>query len=262
VTTAAFLACALLAGAAAQTPAPQPAAAWSPVPGFVPRTAVSVSLSRLDAGDARFSWAMRFNADIDVFDYKRGRVNFYGDYDAVFGVERRVFDLNHQNYTLDISSTYRRGRSEYFAVIHHVSRHLSDRQNDRAVAWNTIGVAAAREFGNISGPSSSHLRFDLAKVFQRTFTDYTWTAWLTAGTERALGPKLRLYGKANGGLVGVDKTVSGRDRLCGFRFESGLHLLGKAGGFDAFVAYERRIDGYPLAHQRSRWLEWGFRIGR
>lgn len=254
--------CALALGAtraAAQTPAPQPGTPASPVPGFVTRTGVSIALVDLHSRDPRFDWAARFHGDVDVIDYTAGRLNLFGEYDAVFGTERRIFDLNHENYTIDVSATLRRGRAEFFGVIHHVSRHLADRQNDRAVAWNAAGAAAQRLLGD--DRAGGRVRFDLARVFQHTYTDYTWTAWLTADGHHAAGGNRVLYGKAHGGVQGVDHQVAGRDRLCGARVEGGLHLKGRAGGADLYLAYERRIDAFPLSYQRGQLIEIGARVG-
>ncbi len=182
-----------------------------------------------------------------------------GEYEAVFGSERREFDLNHENYTVDISTSARAKGAEFFAVIHHVSRHLTDRQNDRAVAWNSVGVAASRAF--VTGANRFQVRFDAAHVFQHTFNDYTWTTWLTVAGERPVTKRAELFARANGGFQGVDRAIANRDRLCGARMESGVHLNGVRGGVDFFVGYERRLDAYPLSYQRARWIEWGVRIG-
>jgi hypothetical protein len=245
--------------ALAQTPAPQPGTPATITRGLVPRAGVHVGLIHLTAADPRFNWAARFGTDIDVYDYGKGRLSLIGEYEAVFGSERREFDLNHENYTVDISASLRAKGSEFFGVIHHVSRHLTDRQNNRAVAWNSVGVAASREFSR--GGNDFRARLDLAHVFQHTFNDYTWTAWLTLAAERPAGSRATVFARANGGFQGVDRKVAGRDRLCGARIESGVHVKGVRGGFDVFVGYERRLDGYPLSYQRSRWVEWGARIG-
>lgn len=254
--------CALLLSAApvfAQTPAPQPGTPATITRGLVPRAGVYVGLTHLTAGDARFDWAARFGTDIDIVDYGKGRLTLIGEYEAIFGTERREFDLNHENYTADISASVRAGRTEYFAVVHHVSRHLTDRQNDRAVAWNSIGVAASRQF--TKGDNTFRARLDLAHVFQHTFNDYTWTAWLTTAAERRIGSRARFFARANGGFQGVDREVANRDRLCGARVEAGVHVPGVRGGIDFYLGYERRLDGYPLSYQRARWVEWGVRIG-
>jgi hypothetical protein len=243
----------------AQTPAPDPGAPAAITPGFLTRTGVSIGLAHLTAGDPHFNWAARFHGDIDVADYGRGRINLYGEYDAVFGSERRVFDLNHENYTVDVSATYRAGASEFFGVIHHVSRHLTDRLNTRAIARNSNGAAVQRTFAG--DRNSARVRIELAHVFQHTYVDYTWTAWLTVAADTRIAPHLVIYGKANGGFQGVDRAIAGRDRLCGARFEGGTHVLGLKGGADLYLAYERRIDAYPLSYQRSRWVEFGFRLG-
>ena len=247
------------ASAAAQTPAPQPEAPATIVRGLVPRAGVNVGLVHLTAADPRFNWAARFGTDIDIYDYGKGRLSLIGEYEAVFGSERREFDLNHENYTVDVSSSVRAKGAELFAVVHHVSRHLTDRQNDRAVAWNSVGIAASRAFA--AGDNRFHARFDAARVFQHTFNDYTWTAWLTLAADRPAGARVRVFAKANGGFQGVDRQIANRDRLCGARLESGVHLNGVRGGVDVFVGYERRLDAYPLSYQRARWVEWGVRIG-
>jgi hypothetical protein len=248
-----------LASTFAQTPAPQPGAPASIVRGLVPRAGAHVGLIHLTAADPRFNWAARFGTDIDIYDYVKGRVSLIGEYEAVFGSERREFDLNHENYTLDVSASLRAKRTELFAVVHHVSRHLTDRQNDRAVAWNSIGIAVDREFSR--GANRVKARLDLAHVFQHTFNDYTWTAWLTLAADRPAGSRARLFARANGGFQGVDRAVANRDRLCGARFEGGVHVNGVKGGVDFFAGYERRLDAYPLSFQRARFIEWGVRVG-
>jgi hypothetical protein len=264
LTLRAFLTLALLAAAspaAAQMPPLLPAAPAAPAPGFVTRTAVDVGLAHLTAGDTRFNYAARFRGDIDIADFGRGRLNLVGDYEAIFGTERRVFDLNHENYAADLSLSYRARGAEFFAVLHHVSRHLTDRENDRAVAWNSIGVAAERAMD--ARGTRLRGRVDIGKVFQHTFNDYTWTAWLTLDARRPIASRAELYGRGQGGLVGVDgrNGSESRDRQCGARLEAGARVLGAKGGLDVYLAYERRIDGYPLARTRSRWVEFGFRIG-
>src|SRR5262245_44357760 len=112
----------LLAGSPsfAQTPAPQPAAPATITRGLVPRAGAYVGLIHLTAGDPRFNWAARFGTDIDVYDFGKGRVSLIGEYEAVFGSERREFDLNHENYTFDLSASLRARKTEFFGVVHHV----------------------------------------------------------------------------------------------------------------------------------------------
>ena len=88
-------------------------------------------------------------------------------------------------------------------------------------------------------------------------------AHLTAGDPHFnwVAPHALLDAKANGGFQGVDRAIANRDRLCGARLEGGAHILGLKGGADLYVAYECRIDAHPLSYQRSRWVEFGFRLG-
>jgi hypothetical protein len=243
----------------AQMPPPHPAAPVAPVAGFITRTAATVGLSHLTAGDPRFNYAARFTGDFDIVDFGWGRVSLFGDYEAVFGTERHVFDLNHENYAADLSVSYRVRSAEVFAVLHHVSRHLTDRENRRGVAWNSIGGAAERWVTR--GSTRLRGRADVGKVFGDT-KDYSWSAWLTLEARRRASPRLELYGKGQGGLMGVDsQSTQPRGGQCGARLEGGARIVGTNGGADFFLAYERRMDGYPLSNTRSRWIEFGFRIG-
>ena len=243
----------------AQVPGVTPDAPATVTPGFLTRTVATIGLAHLTSDDPRFNWAARFSGDIDVADYRTGRVTLFGTFDGVFGSERRAFDLNHASYGIDLSASWRHDDTEWFATLHHVSRHLSDRFTDHAIAWNTLDVAAERRFR--AGETTGQIRLDLGKVIQRTYVDYTWTAWLSTRASRPLSARLSWFFNAAGGLQGVDPAVAHRERLCGARLETGLHVSGRAGGARIYVAYERRIDAYPTAQQRGRFVEFGVRVG-
>lgn len=242
-------------GAAAQTPAPPSPAA--PV-GFLTRTAFFLSFAHMDSGDPRFTWVGRLRADLDVIGYQKGRLNVFMDDEGVLGSERRAFDLNHQNFIFEASASYRVRSTDVAAVYHHESRHLSDRETDRAIAWNTVGVRATRRWD--PHPSTVSASAEFEHVLQHTYVDYAWTSLAAVRIDRPVNERAGIYAAASGGLVGVDGRIAGRERQCGARLEGGVRLAGVIGGLDLFGAYERRIDGYPLSRQRSRWVEVGFRI--
>jgi hypothetical protein len=131
--------------AAAQVAAvPGPAApATQHPPAFLTRADFSFMGAWLYTSDPRFTYDARLLGDVDVIDYGKGRTNLLVDYEAVIGSERRRFDVNHGNYTMAASTSYRAGPVELSGFFHHVSRHLSDRPNPAAVSWNVIGARAA-----------------------------------------------------------------------------------------------------------------------
>src|SRR6185436_16044723 len=94
--------------------------------------------------DPRFSLTQRGRADLDLFSYRKGRINFLVDTELVMGSERRAFDLNHANVIFKTSYSYRLGPLDLAAVAHHVSRHVVDREFDRVPAWHTIGPPIER----------------------------------------------------------------------------------------------------------------------
>ena len=100
----------------------------------------------LPTEDQRFSWDTYFGGDVDFLDYVVGRLSGLADYHAVLGDEYRPFDPNQAYYTLEVSSSYRIGETEIAGVFHHVSRHLSDRPKQLAIAWNVAGRGVLRRF--------------------------------------------------------------------------------------------------------------------
>ena len=239
----------------------------SPVPGnstgapggFLSRTAFFVSLAGMQNDDPRFSVLERGHAELDVFSYRNGRANLLVDTELVMGNERRAFDLNHANVIIEGSSSYRFGPIDVAAVVHHVSRHVVDRQFDRVPAWNTIGARASHLF--VLPSSTIDVSLEYGRVVQHTFVDYTWTNQLTVRIDRTVRPDVHVFANAKGGFVGVDRPALARGRQAGARAEGGVHLAAARGTIDLFAAYERRIDGHPTSLQPASWFEFGFRLG-
>jgi hypothetical protein len=78
--------------------------------------------------------------------------------------------------------------------------------------------------------------------------------------ERPINARTSFVALGTGTLVGIDPARSTRDRQCGARAEAGIKISGRAGAVEFYAAYERRIDAYPLARQRGRWVEVGFKL--
>jgi hypothetical protein len=253
--TAACLAFAFVVGVEAQAPLTAPA---SDEAKLFTRSDFSFSWAALANGDPRFSWDARIGLDIDLVDYRTGRLNFAAGYEAILGSERRAFDLNHGNYTLEASSSYRVRAIELAAVFHHVSRHLNDRDNPATIAWNVAEVRASRRVA--VGKTTIEGQLEAGRVLQHTYVDYVWTSDLRLVLRRPLTDRTALFAGASGGLIGVDRARLDRDRQCGARLETGVHISGKVAALELFAGYERRIDAYPLDRHRTRWFAAGFRF--
>ena len=247
-----------VSGVSAQT-APVPGNSTGAPAGFLSRSAFFVSIAGMQTDDPRFSLIQRGHADLDLFGYRKGRVNFLFDTELVMGSERRAFDLNHANVIFETSSSYRLGPIDVAAVIHHVSRHVVDREFDRVPAWHTVGARATHL--HIMPGATIDVSLEYGRVVQHTFVDYTWTSQLTARVDRTLRSGIHVFASGRGGLVGVDRTVLDRRRQTGARAEGGVHFAAVRGAVDLFGAYERRVDGHPTSRRPSSWLEFGFRLG-
>ena len=241
----------------AQT-APVPGMASGESRGFLPRSAFVVSVAGMQTADPRFSFVQRGRADVDLFGYREGRVNFLIDTELVMGSERRAFDLNQANVIFETSASYRFGPIEAAAVAHHDSRHVVDREFDRVPAWHTVGARAGHQF--LMRQETIDASLEYGRVVQHTFVDYTWTSQLTIRLDRTLRPRAHVFASGSGGVVGVDRAVVNRGRQTGARAEGGVHLVGERAAVDLFAAYERRVDGYPTSREPSSWLELGFRL--
>jgi hypothetical protein len=255
--TAAFLAFAATT-ATAQT-APLPGDARGDRTGLLTRAAFFLSLAGMETEDPRFSVVQRSRADVDFADYGRGRINFLFDGELVMGSERRTFDLNQANVIFEASASVRIATVEVAGVVHHVSRHVVDRAFDRVPAWHTIGVRGTRVF---SAPRSAlAVTLEYGHVVQHTFVDYTSIGQATIRFDERLGGVAHVFAMGAGEIVGVDSSVSNRDRQTGARLEGGVHLPSPHAAADFYAAWERRVDGYPTSRQPSSWLEFGFRLG-
>ena len=212
----------------------------------------------METEDPRFSLVERNRADVDLAAYRRGRINFFIDTELVMGSERRAFDLNQANIIFETSASYGVGLFDIAGVVHHVSRHVVDREFDRVPAWHTIGPRIERTI--VTPNSTTDIMADYGYVVQHTFVDYSVDEPAHAQGRPKGGARAHVFASGRTGWVGVDRPVLGRTPQNGSRIEGGVHLPGQRALFDLFAAHERRVDGYPTSREPSSWLEFGFRL--
>lgn len=243
---------------AAQDP-PQPTAVPPPPgPEFLSRYDFHLTAASLAISDVRFSWDTHFGGTVDLADYLVGRTSIAVDYEAVLGNEFRAFDPNQGNYTLEVASSARVGRSaELAGMFHHVSRHLSDRPKRFAIAWN---VAGARFLYQARTTRATYdVDLEGGKIVQHSNVDYNWIGELRLQARRTLTQRAAVFGRASGELVSVTGD-STRGSQRGGLLEAGIRLAGRAGALELFVGLERRIDADPIDMQPQNWALAGFRL--
>lgn len=214
--------------------------------------------SRLATNDNRFAWDARFNGDVDLLDYGRGRINFLAEYEVLLGTELRAFDPNQNLYTLDLRLTRRYGANEVVGLFHHVSRHLSDRAKNRSIDWNAMGaeLVRAETIGRLQAESLVHADW----IVKHTYVDYSWRIGGRLRMSRPMTSRSKLLAEGSIDFIGIDSDITGRKTQVGAYLEGGTRLSGVAGALDLIVSFERRVDADPLIRGPKSWALVGFRL--
>jgi hypothetical protein len=239
---------------------PQPLAVAPETPQFMSRYDFHLTAGGLGSGDpTQFQWDTHWGGDFDLVDYVAGRLGFLADYQAILGNEFRPFDPNQGNYTLEFSASGRLGRTELAAAFHHVSRHLSDRPKDLAVAMNVVEARLLQHF-RPTGAMSIDLKAEGGPVIQRAYVDYDWIGKVDVTVRARVNRPVSGYGRGLFEAYGTDETVAGRGWQRGGRVEAGLRLRGAGGAMDLFVGWERVVDADLFDRQPRSWPFAGFRL--
>ena len=239
--------------------AQQPLAAAPSSPVFLPRYDFHLSAAALANADPRFSWDTHFGGDIDVVDYVYGRTSAILNYEAILGNEFRAFDPNQGNYTLELATSVRLGRTEVAGIFNHVSRHLSDRPKKFPIAWNILGVRVLRQ----TTTKGAVIDFvaDFGGTTQRVNVDYEWSANTAVEVRRPVHPGLGVFARGTGHLMFVSPERA-RGTQTGGEIEGGIRLMGQAGVAEFFAGFERRFDAHQLDFEPRHWFMVGFRVLR
>jgi hypothetical protein len=147
---------------------------------------------------------------------------------------------------------------EFAAVLHHVSRHLSDRPKRGAVAFNAIELRVMDQVS--AGRSTLSWRVEGGPVIARAYLDYDWMAVGEASLRRQVSPHAGLYGVARADAYGIDRRLFGRANQTGGRVEIGVRLSGKGGALDLFGGYEKVVDAHQVDLLPMSWAFAGFRL--
>jgi hypothetical protein len=224
---------------------------------FLPRTLFHMTAERLSGDDPRLVWDTHFGGELDLVDYLWGRFSFVGDYEAILGEERRAFDPNQGSYILAGAASARARGTEFSAVFHHQSRHLSDRAKEEPVDWNMLGGRVRRRV--LVREATLDARADLRGVVQKSFVDYSWELDAAVRSDVMVGAHTGVVAAGGLRLLGVDGSRN-RGNQIGYRVEGGIRFTGRAGAIELFVAAERRIDPFPLEIGTAHWASAGFRL--
>lgn len=207
--------------------------------------------------DRRFSWDADFGGELDLIEFTKGRFIFAANYEAILGDEKQKFDPNQGNYILEGALSARLKRIEAFAVFHHQSRHLGDREKDQPVDWNMLGGRVATSF--LVNGTYFETRADLRWTTEVAFVDYDWELDTFMRADRLIRPGMGVFGAGGVRYLGVDGTA-GRGNQTGYLAQGGFRVEGSGAALELFAGVERRIDPYPLEFGTATWMVAGFRL--
>ena len=244
--------------AAAQDIQPTIAAA-PPGPEFMSRYDFHLSIARLlpstdtpaeaASVDQRFAWDGHFGGSFDFADLVNARFGAIVDYQAVMGNERQPFDPNQGNYTLEGFVSARVGAdTEVAGIFHHVSRHLSDRPKDFAIAYNELGARLMRRV--TFGTTTVDVDLEGGRAIQHSYVDYTWLGEAQVLVRHPVNETVGVFVHGVGQGFLVDDVVAHRGTQAGALVEAGVRVNGRAGVARNFrrlrEAGGRRSDRSPV----------------
>ncbi len=209
--------------------------------------------------DERFSWDSRFGGSFDFADLVVARLGVTVDYQAVMGSEYRPFDPNQASYLLEgFVSARVAPDTEVAGIFHHVSRHLSDRPKEFAVAYNEIGARVMRR--QTVGTTSVDLDVEGGRAVQHSYVDYTWLGEAQVLVRHPVNERVAVFAHGSGKVFLVNDLVADRGTQAGALVEGGVRITGRAGALEIFAGYEKRVDADPLDRLSQRWGLLGFRL--
>ena len=228
--------------------------------GFLTNYRFHLDALRLVSSDDNFGWDADFGGDMDVFDLQYFRGNVLVNFESIVGDQKRAIDPNQGNYTIDLSVWWRTvvSDAELGVTLHHVSRHLSDRDKEFAIAWNMIGFQYTSSLQ--IGSWDVDIGYRVLRNVQRSFVDYTSEIGGDIQARRAVHSRMSLIFGGELTLVTVDEDERGRDHQIGGRVEIGARFPGGDGAGELFLSWERRIDAIPFDLEPTSFTMLGFRF--
>ena len=228
--------------------------------GFLTSYRFHLNALRLLSTDDTFVWDSDFGGEMDVFDFHYFRGNVLVNFESMVGEQIRAIDPNQGNYTFDLSVWWRTfvSDSELGVTLHHVSRHLFDRDKEFAIAWNMLGLQYTFPLRLRSWDLDIGSR--ALKTLQRSFVDYTAEVGGSVQALRPVHPRVSLLLSGELTFVSVDKSRREREHQFGGRFEIGARFPGGAGVGEVFIARERRIDADAFDLEPTTFTMLGFRF--
>ncbi len=250
---------ALLPGLALALLLPLGAAADDPAK-FLPFMSPRLEAARYAPANEEFAWVGWIGASVDIVEKGKWSAYFNPDVETILGHRVRSFEAVQANYSLEIGARRDTGRGRATAFLHHVSRHVQDREKLLAVDWNFLGVRYdspwPEAWSRRGGWAASYGVATLSSGVH-----YDWEARLSGDIDLVRKGAKAMFVMTDLRHVGSAATPAfKREGFTDVRAEAGFRHWSETRQFALFVAYQHRHDALiprPLVIRRALF---GFRI--
>jgi hypothetical protein len=226
---------------------------------FLSDARFALGAAAIGSSDPQFEWVVDFSGEVDLIDYAIGQVTVLAEYEAILGSEFRSFDINQNNYTLDVRVSAGRGDHGVAVEFHHVSRHLSDRAKRFSIDWNMLG--AEYKFTTARRRTAVGLQGFLGAVVRKSYVDYRTQLGADGQFRAVIAERVAFIASGDITRFWVDQARFGRSGPWRGGAEAGVRIDGVgAAALELFVRAERRVDPDPLIPGTASWVLGGFRF--
>lgn len=219
-----------------------------------------IEAARFGPANEEFAWVGWIGATAELAQNEKWTAYFNPEVETILGHRVRSFEAVQANYSLELGVRQDVGRARISGFLHHVSRHVQDRDKVRAVDWNLLGARYDSPWPDAWNRGGA-MAASVAVATLSSGVEYNWEARFSGDIDVLRKDKRALFVLVALRHVGAEASLNfPRSHLTDFRAEIGGRHWQATSQFALFVAYERRSDALiPRALVISRAL-FGFRL--
>lgn len=209
---------------------------------FLPFMGPRLEAARFSPANEEFSWVGWIGANVDLVEKGKWSAHFDPYLETILGHRVRSFEAVQANYSLQVGLRREVGRGRLGGFLHHVSRHVQDRDKYQAVDWNFLGLAWdspwPKKWDRRGGYSVSAGVTTLSSG-----VDYDWEVRAAVDIDVLKKERQALFILADVRYVGANPSPGfPRSSFADFRGEAGYRVFQDSSQFALFAAYEHRND--------------------
>lgn len=192
--------------------------------------------------DQEFAWVGWIGATVELVEKGKWTAYFDPEVETILGHRVRSFEAVQANYSLELGARKDLDRGRISGFLHHVSRHVQDREKAQAVDWNFLGVRYDSPWPDKWNRRGA-MAASLAVATLSSGVEYNWEFRFSGDIDVLRKEKRALFLLTDLRRVGAAPTPGfPRENLTDFRAEIGGRHWEEKSQFALFLAYEHRSD--------------------